>query len=75
MMAASHSCSAEPEAMLGYNELALKLRITPRTIQKWMARGDFPKPDLRTARLCRWHNKTVEDWISQKQDSSSPNGQ
>jgi excisionase family DNA binding protein len=44
-------------------EVATALGIGRRTLERLIASGKFPKPDLRIGRMPRWKRETVRAWI------------
>lgn len=46
-------------------EIAAALRISNRTLSRWISTGEFPRPDLRLGeRYLRWRAATLRNWIS-----------
>lgn len=51
------------DQLLTINEVAEQLQVTPRTIRRWAANGEFPAPITMGGRTQRWRRPTVEQWI------------
>lgn len=50
-------------ALVGLREVAEHFEVTPRGIQKWVNRGEFPKPMRVGRRLLRWDVEVLNQWI------------
>lgn len=48
--------------LIDQKQLAKKLNISRRTIQRLCARGKFPRP-VRIGKLLRWKLHEIEQWI------------
>ena len=53
------------DGLVGRNEIANELGVHPRTIERWVRQGDFPKPFV-LGRKRYWEAKTVRELIESK---------
>ena len=51
--------------ILGPAEVAGLLRVQPKTVSTWAARGILPPADLVLARVKIWKRSTIEAWAIQ----------
>ncbi len=51
---------------VGYAEIAEKTGVDRRTIQREMARGNFPKPDALPTKENRWRLEVIADWLAKR---------
>lgn len=54
---------AEFERMLTTSDVAAIVGVDPRTISRKVESGQFPPPDLRSARVIRWHAATIRSFL------------
>ncbi len=52
------------DSLLTYNELSKILKITPRTLYRWVDAGTIPAPK-RIGGVARWKNEDIQTWIDQ----------
>ena len=50
------------EPLLSIVETAEILNVSRRSLERLIAAGQFPKPDLRIGRMPRWHRKTLREF-------------
>jgi excisionase family DNA binding protein len=48
---------------LRLNEVAEKIGISRRTIERLIYRGKFPPPDRRAGRALLWRVETIDRWV------------
>lgn len=48
--------------LLSTRELAGALKVSPRTIHKWVSRAAMPQP-LRVGGLLRWEPAAIIEWL------------
>lgn len=51
-------------------EVARRVGLSKRTIDRLIAAGSFPKPDKRINRISLWATETVERWIRDEPPSA-----
>jgi len=56
------SWGMSPEELAGFTEIAEILGVHKRTVQRYIARDDFPEPLGRLARGRVWKRADVEEW-------------
>ncbi len=49
--------------LLDIKGVARNLGVGERTVERMIARGEFPPADFRLRRLVRWRTSTVEAWM------------
>jgi hypothetical protein len=47
------------EVYIGAPELRRRYQITPPTLRRWLATGQFPQPDLRVTNRSKWLQSTI----------------
>jgi len=52
------------EPMLTMADVAVVLKVNPRTIRQWRAEGSFPSPDFERGKTIRWKRSTIDGWIN-----------
>jgi prophage regulatory protein len=52
--------------LLTEREVAQILSISTRTLRRWIAEGDAPRPIQMPGRDPRWREKDVEAWINRR---------
>jgi len=65
-VAAANAATAEPAApkmLLRVDPIAESLSISRRTLERLIAAGRFPKPDVRVGRMGLWRPETVRAWL------------
>jgi predicted DNA-binding transcriptional regulator AlpA len=50
------------EACLSIGKIAALLSLSRRVVERKIAAGEFPEPDLKEGRMPRWHKQTYNDW-------------
>lgn len=54
--------------LLTLQQVADLLAVGKRTLERWIAAGNFPRPDFRSGqRVLRWRLTTVQAWIGEKE--------
>ncbi len=53
----------EPDRLLTRSEVAARLDITPRSLDRWVAAGRFPGPRRNGRRWSRWDARDVEAFL------------
>lgn len=49
-------------ALLSINDIAVEFQVQPRTINRWVTDGNFPRPDVHiTRKFRRWRRETVDE--------------
>ncbi|MFH1743009.1 MAG: helix-turn-helix domain-containing protein [bacterium] len=62
-MADTDTRSISPD-LLRIADIAVKTRISERTLWRLIAAGKFPGPDLSIGRIRRWKTQTIDSWIA-----------
>ena len=60
---------SEPDAvpsLLTAGDVAGLLRVAPRTVQRMVAAGEFPRPIPITPGRARWRRSDVDAWLEQR---------
>lgn len=47
-----------------FNELEKAVGLDRRTIERYLAKGEFPPPDRRLGRISLWRRETIADWLA-----------
>jgi predicted DNA-binding transcriptional regulator AlpA len=55
--------AAEGKLALRLGEVAKRCSLSRRTIERALARGEFPKPDRKVGRAAIWSVATIERWL------------
>ena len=55
-----------PPALLTREDVASLLGIAPRTVQRMVASGDFPRPIPITSGRARWRRSDIDAWLEQR---------
>ncbi len=64
---------AEPTHLLDAKSLADYLKVSTRTLENMLVRGDGP-PFLRLGRQRRWRPADVEAWLQERVECMQPTG-
>lgn len=58
--------AADPQPnLLTSQDIADLLKVSVRTVERLIKRGDLPNPDLRLSRnMMRWKPETIRDWLA-----------
>lgn len=57
--------TAQPiEPLYSIKNVATVLNVSRRTVERDIATGDFPGPDLHVGKMPRWKPETVRTWMS-----------
>lgn len=64
---------AEPNHLLDAKSLAGYLKVSTRTLENMLLRGDGP-PYLRLGRQRRWRPADVEAWLQERAECMQPTG-
>lgn len=64
MTKTANSATVALEPLYDRVSVAAALGCKVRTIDRMIAAGEFPKPDLRVGRLPRWRQSTIAEWIA-----------
>lgn len=51
------------EKMLDLKEVAALIDLKPRTLRRWIKRGEFPGPLIRKPRVHRWSQGQLDRWL------------
>ena len=54
-------------ALMTQTDVAKLLRVTPRTLQRMVASGEFPPPIRISPGRSRWRRNVVDDWIEERE--------
>lgn len=57
--------------LLAPNDVAKLLSVSRSAINKWIAKGIFPKPFELAAKCPRWRISTINEWIDKKASPES----
>ena len=52
--------------MLTSAEVLTVFKCSPRTLRRWLASSDFPKP-IRTGRSRRWYEKDIVAYLAKRE--------
>jgi predicted DNA-binding transcriptional regulator AlpA len=55
--------AASAEKLITKHELAELARQSVRNLNRLLAKGDLPKPDVRLGRKSLWRPRTIERWL------------
>jgi len=54
------------KSLLNVFEVAELMGVSPQTIWRWVALGNFPEPRRFTKRTIRWNAESIEKWNKTK---------
>ncbi len=61
--------------LLTMDDVCERLRVSPRTIRRWLREGKFPQPirlgDAPNSPL-RWPEEDIQQWLDQRRAASQP---
>jgi predicted DNA-binding transcriptional regulator AlpA len=66
------SLDMSPEELAGFTEIAEILGVHKRTVQRYIARDDFPEPIGRLARGRVWRREDIEKWGADRPKPGRP---
>jgi predicted DNA-binding transcriptional regulator AlpA len=52
-----------PDELLTKGEVAKMVKVTQRALDRWIAAGSFPGPDLVMGNTLRWWRSSVVAWV------------
>ena len=52
--------------LITINDVAERVGVSKRTVYRWINEGNFPTPMELSARIRKWTEQEVEDWIKKK---------
>ena len=64
MTSESSSNVGNDDTLLTQREVTELLSVTARTIQRWLANGDFPPPIKLSNRIIRWRRDDIDSWLT-----------
>jgi hypothetical protein len=54
------------EPMLGIDDVAARLAVCRRVVERMRSAGEIPKPDIKIGKMPRWKFETIEGWIDRE---------
>ncbi|WP_416171990.1 helix-turn-helix transcriptional regulator [Agrobacterium salinitolerans] len=56
--------------LLTQQDLASAFKVSPRTVRRWVADGDFPR-GIKVGKALRWHPDDVRRYLAHQQSESA----
>lgn len=73
MMKSAVTNIQEPE-MLRVGEVLAIVRVSRRTLSRWIEKGSFPEAVPFSGRVLVWRASAVRDWLKQAEDAAGAEG-
>lgn len=60
-----HSTPQPPKIAIRIDEVAARLSVSTRTIERERSAGRFPGPDLKIGKVPLWRPETIQRWVDE----------